>query len=379
MIYILYSDDYEVYLGGNYIQENEVLIDTTECLLSACRDEGIPITLFCDLPCLWRYRELGHNEFPDLVDLQMKRAIELGNDVQIHIHPHWFQTKIVVGDEKSTQYEFDLSKFLLGNWFPEGGTELRSFCAELFERAKVYLENLLCPVRHSYHCIAFRAGGYGLQPHPEEIFGALRDVGILIDSSIVPGMVLNTNVNRIDFSMVPRKGNYFISTEYGLEKDASHGIFEIPLLALRKGDARLPFAVYLFRRILKYPIKRLSLQNSSSADQPIGYPIQSRDLIPKKSTIYSRISDLVGAVNLGIFHLELGQDVKLMVDCTRHYIDRYGNDARDLYFSFSCHSKGITPKELDELKRYHNHLTKLYGHRLQAITFQDAAHKLGFI
>ena len=82
MIYILYSDDYEVPLGGNYAQEKDIVIDTTKQVLSTCDTMGIPITLFCDLVCLWRYRELGLSEFPNLIDLQLKSAIEKGNDVQ---------------------------------------------------------------------------------------------------------------------------------------------------------------------------------------------------------------------------------------------------------------------------------------------------------
>jgi len=80
------------FFGGYYHSESDVLIETTNHVLSTCEDIGIPMTLFCDLPCLWRYRELGLKSFPDLVDSQLKQAIVTGHDVQAHIHPHWTKT-----------------------------------------------------------------------------------------------------------------------------------------------------------------------------------------------------------------------------------------------------------------------------------------------
>lgn len=99
---------------------------------------------------------------------------------------------------------------------------------------------------------------------------ALRDAGVSIDSSIVPGMVTNTNVNRIDFSGVPRKGNYFISPEFGLDKTSPKGIFEIPLLALRQGEGSWPLTKVFPRRIMRNTIKRVK-------PKILGYTIQSTD------------------------------------------------------------------------------------------------------
>lgn len=233
VIYILYSDDYEVYLGGNYRPEDEVLVERTDHLLTTCEALDIPLTLFCDVPCLLRYRELRETAFPDAVDLQLKDAVQRGHDVQMHIHPHWSVAGLVRHADNSVSYEVDLSRFLLGNWYPDGGADLRIFCANLFKNAKSYLEDLLAPISDSYRCIAFRAGGYGLQPNSGEIVRALLDAGVLIDSSIVPGMVLTTNVNRVDFSNVPRKANYFISPALGLDHASDEGVYEIPVLALR--------------------------------------------------------------------------------------------------------------------------------------------------
>ncbi|MBF0128091.1 MAG: hypothetical protein HQM02_12890, partial [Magnetococcales bacterium] len=89
MLYILYSADYELYLGSNLQPEEEVLIQPTGRLLATCDRLHIPLTLFADLACLWRYRELGSTRFPDSAEAQLQNAIQRRHDVQTHLHPHW--------------------------------------------------------------------------------------------------------------------------------------------------------------------------------------------------------------------------------------------------------------------------------------------------
>ena len=74
MIYLLFSADYELYLGGNYVPEREVLIDQSKKLINICSKINIPLTLFCDILCLWRYRELGLTDFPNEVEESIKRS-----------------------------------------------------------------------------------------------------------------------------------------------------------------------------------------------------------------------------------------------------------------------------------------------------------------
>ena len=369
MIYVLYDNDYEVFLGANYRPESEVLIETTERVLSACEEIGVPMTLFCDLPCLWRYREQGHTLFPDSVDAQLKRAIQKGHDVQAHIHPHWLVTEIIHDEQGGSRYEFELSKFSLGNWIPEGGPALRRFCADVLRRAKAYLEDLLRPVSAPYRCIAFRAGGYDLEPNSGDILWALRDTGFLIDSSVVPGFVEHSSVDCIDFSKVPREGNYHISSETGLEQVSQEGIFEIPLLALRGAEARWSIAKMVPQAAMAY-LRR------EPTPKPLGVPIQSRDSARKLKAL-SRLTNLSGRLVQGRWGpLLLSTNANIMVDVTRNYIDHHGGGERDLYFAVSCHSKGLYPAVIEAFKVFHHRLSSIYGKKLRAITFQEAAHNL---
>ena len=366
MIYILYSDDYEVFLGGNHLSEKEVLIDTTENVLSACEDIGVPMTLFCDMVCLWRYRELGYTDFPEAVEHQLKDAIKRGHDVQTHIHPHWLETKITYGEKGQTSYSFDLEKFLLGNWSAPDGLTFQAFCTTILKRAKVHLEGLLRSIDPEYECIAYRAGGYGIQPNTEQIFSALLDAGFLIDSSIVPGMIADSNVNQIDFSQVPEEGNYFVSPSQGIQTGADNGVFEVPLLALRAGTARWVLAKNFLRKVTRYFFK-------PKKPRPLGYAIQVSETKGEKKSARREIFDELKKVRRGWMMLELGDDANLMVDATRKYISRTKRSGSDLFVSVSCHSKSTHPDLLNAFKKYHNRLETIYGDEIKAITFQEAA------
>ncbi|MDM7998533.1 MAG: hypothetical protein QUS33_00665 [Dehalococcoidia bacterium] len=371
MIYVVYDNDYEVFLGANYRPESEVLIDTTERILSACEDIGVRMTLYCDVTCLWRYRELGHNSFPEAVDAQLQRAVQRGHDVQAHIHPHWLVTEIIRDEPGIVKYEFERAKFFLGNWIPEGGPALRRFCADVLRRAKTYLEDLLRPVNPSYRCIAFRAGGYGLQPNAGDVLWALRDAGYLIDSSVVPGVVDHSNVGHMDFSKVPRQGNYFISPETGLEQAAKEGLFEVPLVALRGARARWSIAKMV-------PLAATEYLRREPTPRPLGISIQSKDAgIDKRLNALSRVASLSRRLMRGRWGpLRLTTNASIMVDVTRSYIDQHGGGRQDLYFAVTCHSKSVHPAVIEAFKLYHHRLSGIYGNRLKAITLQEVARNL---
>jgi len=365
VIYILYSNDYEVFLGGNYQPESEVLIDTTKDVLNACDELGVPMTLFCDLICLWRYRELEYSNFPDAVEKQMHNAIQRKHDVQAHIHPHWLETEISYGKDGSTNYKVDPSKFLIGNWSPKDGTSLRDFCVDIFTKAKRHLEDLLIPIDSNYQCMAYRAGGYGVQPNSGDIYTALLNTGYKIDSSIVPGMTYDTQVNRIDFTKAPTLGNYSIDPKKGLTQASDSGVFEIPVLALRKGEARWPLAKAFFRKVIKTLLSRENRKR-------LGYPIQMSDTPAKNNTLTKQLLDEFQIVRDGWYMLELGEDADLMIDVATRYIDQYKEANTDLFVSISCHSKSMNPRILTAFRKFHKRLEFLYGSQLKAITFQEA-------
>lgn len=364
MIYILYSNDYELHLGGNHLVETEVLIRPTATVLGICEELHVPMTLFCDVMCLWRYRDLGFDEFPDAVDRQIEDALDRGHDVQAHVHPHWATASIERSPDGASRYEFAMEDFLLGSVAERESDDPLAYCTDLFRRARSYLEDLLRPWHADYECIAYRAGGYGLQPNTDVIIEALIAAGYRIDSSIVPGMSLHSNVNRIDFTQAPRRANYRIDPEHGLSGRADSGLLEIPVLALRPGEARDMLARGFAPRLAEYIVR-----NKIRREQPSGFGIQS---VGAPTGFRHRMKTEIGRILHGAWTLELGPDWRLMVDGTRRYLEHYVKGGGDVFFALSTHSKALHHAAFDALSEYHRALERTYGSALCAITYRQA-------
>jgi hypothetical protein len=322
------------------------------------------MTLFCDVMCLWRYRELGFDGFPRAVEHQLVEALERGHDVQAHVHPHWAAARIDRASDRSSRYEYSLEDFLLGTVAERESDDPVAFCTELFLKTRRYLEDLLHAVNENYECIAFRAGGYGLQPHTEWILEALIAAGFRIDSSIVPGMRLRSNVNRIDFSLAPRRANYHIDPEHGLSGRAPGGLLEIPVLALRSGEARDLLARGFVPRFAEF-----LLRSRIRRERPSGLGIQS---VGAPSGFRHRMRTEIDRILGGAWALELGPDWRLMVAGTRRYVEEYHDDGEDVFFALSTHSKALHGAAFDALGKYHRALEREYGSSLRAITYREA-------
>ena len=359
MIYILYSADYELFLGENFQPEKEVLITPTNRLLEVCESIGIPMTLFCDVISVWRYREQGMAEFPGLVEAQLRDAIRRGHDVQAHIHPHWSCATL-----RDKQWTSPLDQFLLGNLSTEAN-ECARISRDYLEKAAAYFQQLLTPVEPLYRCIAYRAGNYGVQPRDKEIFGALEDAGYLIDSSIVPDLVMRNKINEIDFRNLPKAANYYLNRATGLSKPAASGVFEIPIPSTKQTKIELS-------RILAHKLKEQALirLGQLAAVPQRGTSIQVASVEQGKiARILGKLKSRLGA---DINWLELSTDDAAMMRTTRAYLERVKTQ-EDVYFSFSCHPKVLDDRHFSALEKYHARLRKIYGAEIQAITFQKAA------
>ena len=302
---ILWSADYELFLGENFLPESSVLIEPTAALLETCEELGIPLCLFADVACLWRYRQHGEHQFPDEAEEQLRDAVRRGHDVQAHAHPHWQHARREHGG-----WTAPLDSFLIGDI-----DDPRPLLAGIRD----HLNRLLRPADPGYDCVAFRAGNYGLQPHAERVFAALREAGYRLDSSVVPGLVLQNAVNRIDFRGYPE------------HDEELHGVYEVPIATARFGP------VDAVMRRIRRPAK----------GRPRGRTIHAS--AGERPSLRSRL------FRLDI--LELGRDPQRLEKITERYLRRVGTDVT---FSFSCHPKMVGPRELDTLRTYHAWLTSRY-------------------
>lgn len=369
MIYILYSGDYEVYLGGNHLPESEILIESTRHTLDTFDSINVPVTLFADLLCLWRYRELGFDNFPAQVDEQLKEIVQRGHDVQMHLHPHWPKTDIEFRENGSSHYRVDSEWLYPGPHIPD----IYQFMFGHLKHGKEYLDSLLGDISPDYRCIAYRAGAYGIMPGEKEIFAALCDAGYLIDSSVVPGYP-GTEVRPdqiVNFNNAPDLGNYRLSRELGLEQPAETGVFEIPVAAV------------VLRELM--PLLRLKLQSinkklhkKAKPHEAFGYTLNEglrrNKPVPKLPT-ENRLKGLIKRGFSGSHWrmMDLIEDTSLMLAITDKYISKYQNASEDLFFSVSFHPKDFFLEKREAVAKYHQALLQRYGENIQAITFCEAA------
>lgn len=212
MLVVCPTADYEIYFGENRVPVEEVLFEPTRKLLDLVRECDIPLTLFPDVCSVWRHRELGVPGYADVFEAQVKEAAGAGHDVQLHLHPEWRFAEY--RDEKWHFKRGAHALHDLGFSADDPGS-----ARALIREGKRYLEGLLQPGRPDYRCIAFRAGGWILQPEAE-LVSALLAEGIRVDATAIPGLKLPRTDYVVDFRKVPNKPNWFINPKTGLSRDS---------------------------------------------------------------------------------------------------------------------------------------------------------------
>ena len=360
-INVLYSIDYEVFWTQND-DEVRVLVEPTERLLRQAEELGVRYTLFVDVLCLFRYRELGLHRFVDAVEEQLRGAVRRGHDVQTHLHPHW-----LTAERKDGRWSFDGESFLLGNF--GDADQVYAKTKELLSRARQYFEALLKPVSPHYRTVAYRAGGYGLQPNERAILRALEETGYLIESSVVPGMRRTTGRYRVDFASVPARGNWIIGSEGALDRESASGLLEVPIAS---GTIDLlPFlgqiAAYVNRRIS--PKQHVLHGSGHSYDADRGRAAQvgsvGESWSRKVRILRSRWSRLTIPV----------APLPTLKNLTDNWIKRHASDGA-VAFSMLLHSKGLTQGMLDDVRSYTRWIQSRYGGQVAFLTFLELAWRL---
>tara|TARA_Y100000996_G_scaffold244217_1_gene192060 strand:+ start:1540 stop:2670 length:1131 start_codon:yes stop_codon:yes gene_type:complete len=375
MIYILYSADYEIFHGKNFFSEKDILIKPTDSLLKTCDSIDVPITLFCDTECIERYNTLKINDFPDIAETQLQNAIRNGHDVQAHLHPHW--ENAIINDNS---WKWEKSNYSLGN-SPE--EEVFNNAKILLEKASSYLTNLLRPIDSSYNCIAFRAGGWSLQPNERQIIKALEECGYYIDSSIAKNFKFKNEIVDIDFSNTPNDLNFYISSKTGIASNADSGIFEIPIPS--HSTRNIKFNIIELTNMLSNKIFKYNLIGHPRLPKGTTLPIAHKaTTLPIRNSMPRTIPFKILNFTKKIFSiaepkiskLELaGQSPQNLMKITKSFLKKR-NLNKDVFFSFSSHPKFLYQEDYGTLKRYHEMIIKEYGNDIQAITFQNAFKKI---
>jgi hypothetical protein len=222
--------DHELPLGSLKTSFKKALFDPTERLFASAKRNDVPITLFTDILCALRYQQWDRQGFYEPYASQLQKAISHGHDVQLHLHPHWltsgYENGVVIpsGDYSLAHFENN-NKQSIGDIVNKGTQLLEEIC----RKANI-----------NYNVLAFRAGGYNIEPGLKEIFSQLAKNGIKYDSSVVLKYYFASSLSVVDFRNVPPKPNWYIGDDGNFRKTAYSGILEIPVATIPKTPFEIP-------------------------------------------------------------------------------------------------------------------------------------------
>ncbi|MDX6531939.1 MAG: hypothetical protein QOH41_4229 [Blastocatellia bacterium] len=189
MIYLALTHDWELRGDGSGDIE-QIQFAPLRRLLEIYAKFGVRTTVLPDVMQQLRFRRL-ETENPELKPLadswdeQVCEAARRGQDIQLHLHPHW----------RTAEYRE-------GKWQLRGDWSILNYDRDgayaMLADGKAYLENLLQPIDPSYRCLAFRAGALAAAPSAH-LFKSLVSLGIKLDVSIAGGVFVNNDDLQLDY------------------------------------------------------------------------------------------------------------------------------------------------------------------------------------
>lgn len=236
------------------------MIEPTDRVLDICDRHGAKLTIMFEVAEYWAFRQaekqgrlrLAYSP-SQAMEEQARDAIRRGHDVQLHIHPQWLGAK----------FENGLWSLRFAQWrladLPRGigaKDDPLSVTGALYS-GKQTLHHILRPIQPAYECIAFRAGGFCIQPETVMI-PALKAAGLYGDSSVVQGLHKGSPWH-FDFRTAPPNRGYWWTSADDVCRcgpDGEH-ILELPVRSTIQ-----PYVGNFRLSKLRTTMKRRRIENS---------------------------------------------------------------------------------------------------------------------
>lgn len=242
MMYLSLTFDYEIFFGDNFGTYDEVLFSPTYKLIDMLETKNVSATFFadvCSIPIAKKYNQISYvNGFTK----QLQYMKQHGQDIQLHIHSHWLN-----------------SEYRNGQWFfSSKGYRLHDFgnnIDTIIHEGVSYLNDTISAIDSNYKCVAYRAGGFCIQPH-EVIVKKLYDNGIRVDSSIAPQLFAKSDAHYYDYRHRLENVNWCVSDAANWWQNCNEGkhLLEIPIATIDK-----PVLSFAFKRFFSPNSIKLNL------------------------------------------------------------------------------------------------------------------------
>jgi hypothetical protein len=175
MIHVVFTLDYEIHGNGDG-SPYDLMVEPTDRMLKQFDEYGAKLTILADVAEILKFKEFGGEPAEDRfharkIEAQLRRALQGGHDVQLHLHPSYFNARFDEG-----RWRMDWSEYDFAALAPDR-------MSAMLRLGRDYLESLLRPVDAGYRCNIFRAANWAAQPSPN-VVRALIEAGFVADTSV---------------------------------------------------------------------------------------------------------------------------------------------------------------------------------------------------
>lgn len=324
---LLITLDYELFFGRQTGTAEHCMLRPLEALEQIVDRHGVKLTLFVDAGYLVRLQEYA-NAVPSLsedyqkISDQLRRLVDQGHDVQLHIHPHWEDSFYRDG-----AWQIDTRRYRLHDF--DAQTRLR--IVGDYKRA---LNEIV-----GDRVFAYRAGGWCLQPFAP-IGEALSQLDVWLDSTVYYNGHSPDDIRGFDFRQAPNRTLWRFESD-PLQVLDSGRFLEVPISTCRVSP------LFYWKLALLKKFARGRYQAFGDGQAMVANRAYYRALLTRPSHSVASI-DGAKAGLLELAYRQLHQMEGLPI------------------FNVMGHPKALTPDSLCRLDRF------LQRHpELQSVTLQD--------
>jgi peptidoglycan/xylan/chitin deacetylase (PgdA/CDA1 family) len=260
--------DYELFGDGSGDVFRH-MVNPTQKLLDICERYNIKMTVFFEVIEYLKIKNewdkgntMGYSQNPAAaIHRQIQEVLRAGHDVQLHLHPQWIDAVYRNG------WQVDIGRWRLTGSGDELPDSDRS--TSVVRHGKSALEDILQPIDPQYHCRALRMGGFNIQPSGD-ILRAMRRSGLRLDSSVFPGGVADTLLDRYDYRDISEREPYWFVN--------GSDVLQISRNKYRRTVIECPVFALPSTSVFKYGFRRLRVkwQNRDYATNQARYKVPGK-------------------------------------------------------------------------------------------------------
>ena len=215
---ILFTFDYELFLGSKSGSVVNCLIKPTELILDSFNKYNIKNAIFfVDTIYLIQLKKQLNDSCKSDYNLIVNQLIKVLNNnhyIFPHIHPHWLDAKYI---SEINQWDLsDYSKYRFTNL----DFETREM---IFEESINIINEIISKSKNNYKVNSYRAGGWSIQPF-DDFINIFKKYGIINDFTVLPGFANTSDAQYFDFKNCPENKHYYFSNDPCIEDKS--GIFK---------------------------------------------------------------------------------------------------------------------------------------------------------